>query len=62
MPVQSERKLIPLGSTLAVTIPVGWARYYGLKAKDRVTLIANGEIVIRRLEEKGENRTEEPNR
>jgi bifunctional DNA-binding transcriptional regulator/antitoxin component of YhaV-PrlF toxin-antitoxin module len=47
VPIQSERSLMRMGNTFVVTIPAGWCRYYGLKAKDRVILTANGEIVIR---------------
>ena len=47
MPVQSERSLMPMGNTLVVSIPIGWARYYRLKAKDKVILTVDGELVIR---------------
>lgn len=54
MPIKVERRLIQLGNTLSVSIPKSWIDYYGLKAKDQVILIANGEIVIRRIEKDGE--------
>ncbi|MFC1871653.1 AbrB/MazE/SpoVT family DNA-binding domain-containing protein [Chloroflexota bacterium] len=48
MPTLTVRKLIKFGeSGLALTIPKGWTRYYGLKAGDRLEVIANGELVIR---------------
>ncbi|MCL0036464.1 hypothetical protein M1N47_03525 [Dehalococcoidia bacterium] len=62
MPVELERSLIQMGDALGITIPKGWLRYYKLKKKDRLILIANSEIIIRRLEEKREDRAEEPNR
>lgn len=33
--------------SLVVTIPKGWARFYQLKAGDKVEVVANGEILIR---------------
>ncbi|MCL0090257.1 AbrB/MazE/SpoVT family DNA-binding domain-containing protein, partial [Dehalococcoidia bacterium] len=52
MPILSKRKLFPIGQTFGVTIPVGWVRYHGLKAGDHLEMIADGEIIIRRIEEK----------
>ena len=59
MPIQSTRKLFPIGQTFGVTIPIGWVRYYGLKAGDRVEMIAGEEIIIRRIDKRqqeGENK------
>ena len=36
------------GSSLMVTLPKGWLRYMGIKAGDKVEVISNGEITIRR--------------
>ena len=48
MPTVFERTLIPMGEGgCVVTLPVAWLRFYGLKAGDKVTLIANDEIVIK---------------
>ena len=48
MPTLTLRKLIKFGeSGLVVTIPKGWTRYYGLKAGDRLEVIANGELTVR---------------
>lgn len=57
MPIQSTRKLIPWGGTYAVTIPAGWVRFYGLKAGDRLEMVANGEIIIKRIEKEPEGQT-----
>ena len=39
---------MPMGDgSLVVTIPKGWARFYQLKAGDKVEVVANGEILIR---------------
>ena len=48
MPTLTLRKLIKFGeSGLVLSIPKGWVRYYGLKAGDRLEVIANGELTIR---------------
>jgi hypothetical protein len=48
MPSIFERTLIPMGEGgCVITLPVFWLRFYGLKAGDKVTLIANDEIVIK---------------
>ena len=48
MPTLALRKLIKFGeSGLVLTVPKGWTRYYGLKAGDRLEVIANGELTIR---------------
>ncbi|MCL0093008.1 AbrB/MazE/SpoVT family DNA-binding domain-containing protein [Dehalococcoidia bacterium] len=62
MPIQSIRKLMPMGATYVISVPVGWVRYHGLKAGDHLEMIADGEIIIRRIEEKREDRAEEPKR
>jgi bifunctional DNA-binding transcriptional regulator/antitoxin component of YhaV-PrlF toxin-antitoxin module len=48
MPSLMTRKVIRFGTQgLAMTIPVAWARYHGLKAGDRLEVIAGGRLVIR---------------
>ena len=48
MPTLTFRKLIKFGENgVVVTIPKGWQRYYGLKAGDRLEVIANEELIIR---------------
>lgn len=43
-----ERSLIRMGAGgLVVVIPKAWARYYRLKAGDKVVVICNGELRIR---------------
>lgn len=43
-----QRKLIPMGAGgLVVVIPRAWARYYDLRAGDKVEVITNGKLVIR---------------
>ena len=44
----ANRKLIKFGqSGLVFTVPQGWARYYGLKAGDRLEVIADEELIVR---------------
>jgi len=38
---------------LVVTVPKGWAEYYGLRAGDRLEMIADGELTIRPLKRQG---------
>jgi bifunctional DNA-binding transcriptional regulator/antitoxin component of YhaV-PrlF toxin-antitoxin module len=37
---------------LVVTVPKGWAEYYGLTAGDKLEMIADGELTIRPLKRK----------
>lgn len=48
MPSLYEKRLFRIGDGgLAVYIPQAWARYYGLKPKDVVIVVVNGELTIR---------------
>ena len=48
MPTLQVRRIYQSGkSSCAVTLPLGWLRYLGLKPGDEVELIANREITIR---------------
>lgn len=48
-----ERTVLKVGGcSLMVTLPKGWLRYMGIKAGDKVELITNGEVVIRRKRRK----------
>ena len=48
MPTLTIRKLIKFGENgLVIPVPKGWIRYYGLKAGDRLEVIADGELTIR---------------
>lgn len=48
MPHKERRKIIQAGqSSLAVTIPKGWIRYFGLEAGDNVRVVSNDKIIIR---------------
>jgi len=47
MPHEDTRKLIRAGKhSLAIILPRGWLRYYGLKKKDTLRVISNGSITI----------------
>lgn len=48
MPHKQTRKILQIGTSLAVTLPVGWLRYYNLKVGDEIELISNGDIIIKR--------------
>ena len=48
MPMLLLRSLIRMGDGgLVVTVPKGWAAFYGLKPGDKVELVADDEIIIR---------------
>ncbi len=50
MPNIFTRSLIPIGDGgMAVTMPISWLRYYGLKPGDKLEVITNGDITIRPL-------------
>jgi bifunctional DNA-binding transcriptional regulator/antitoxin component of YhaV-PrlF toxin-antitoxin module len=47
MPSVSLRKVIRFGKNgLVVTVPRGWARYYGLKGGEQLLVVVDGEITI----------------
>jgi antitoxin component of MazEF toxin-antitoxin module len=48
MPFLTKRSLIKFGrDSCVITLPSAWLRYYDLKPGDKVTMIADGEIIIR---------------
>lgn len=47
MPLLEIRRIHAAGGSLAITLPKGWLAYFGLKAGDKVELVANGALVIR---------------
>jgi len=48
MPIFEERMIYRVGkSSLAITLPQNWLRYFGLKPGDKVEITANGELTIR---------------
>ena len=52
MPQETERRIIRVGeSSFGVVLPIGWLRYHNLKNGDRVQVISNGHIEIKKLEE-----------
>jgi len=53
MPIREERMLYHVGkSSLAITLPQNWLKYFGLKAGDKVEIIGNGDLTIRPVKEK----------
>ena len=52
MPIITFRKLIRFGAgSFVVTVPRSWARYYGLRAGDKLEVIADGQLIIRPAKE-----------
>lgn len=47
MPISEERMIYRVGkSSLAITLPQNWLRYFGLSAGDTVELTGNGDLKI----------------
>ena len=48
MPIFEERMIYRVGkSSLAITLPQNWLRYFGLVAGDTVEITGNGDLTIR---------------
>jgi bifunctional DNA-binding transcriptional regulator/antitoxin component of YhaV-PrlF toxin-antitoxin module len=59
MPTLLRRSLIKMGrGGLVISIPKGWAEYYGLRAGDKLQMIANGELTIRPLKDHSNGKRE----
>ncbi len=47
MPISEERMIYRVGkSSLAITLPQNWLRYFGLAAGDTVEITDNGDLTI----------------
>ena len=47
MPTLTIRKLVRFGDDgLVITVPKNWVRYYGLKAGDKLEVVADSELVV----------------
>lgn len=52
MPIKVIRKILHYGlSSYVVALPKEWCRYFNLKPKDSVEVIANSDVIIRPLDE-----------
>ena len=50
MPIREERTIYRVGkSSLAITLPQNWLKYFGLTAGDTVEVTGNGHLTIRPL-------------
>ncbi len=47
-----------LEKELRITMPVWWLRYYGLKPRDKVEVVANDELIVRPLPKEGQRERE----
>ena len=60
MPSLVERSLFRCGeSSLAVTLPKAWTRYFQLEPGDRVEIVANDDLVIRVKKETRESKLQD---
>lgn len=49
MPIEEQRSLIEVGSknrSSAITLPAAWVRFWKLKKKQRLDVIANGVLIV----------------
>ncbi len=54
MPHKQTRKIIKIGNSLGITIPKPWLDYFKLSENDRVTILSNGVLVVKRENKSGE--------
>ena len=48
MPISETRMIYRVGkSSLAITLPQNWLRFFGLTAGDTVEITGNGDLIIR---------------
>ena len=51
MPHKEIHKIIRVGNaSFGIILPRAWIRYYNLKHKDKLEIISNSEITIKRIE------------
>ena len=65
MPKFEERTIYKVGkSSLAITLPQNWLKYFGLGAGDTVEITGNGDLTIhpRKRQENGEADINEDNK
>lgn len=46
MPITCLRSLLKIGRGYAVSVPVGWVRYFGLEPKDKLLMVINDDLKI----------------
>ena len=56
MPIFEERIIYKVGkSSLVITLPQNWLKYFGLGAGDTVEITGNGDLTIRPLKRTGQH-------
>jgi hypothetical protein len=51
MGTKQYRKLIKIGeSSLGIVLPIGWLRFHNLVSGDKLKIITNEDIIIKRVE------------
>jgi len=59
MPIFEERMIYRVGkSSLAITLPQNWLKYFGLTAGDTVEVTGNGDLTIRPRKRQGNDKAE----
>ncbi|MCW4046358.1 MAG: AbrB/MazE/SpoVT family DNA-binding domain-containing protein [Candidatus Bathyarchaeota archaeon] len=50
MPQKENRKIVRIGKTsMGITLPKAWLRYFALNAGDQVEVVSNGSIIVKPL-------------
>ena len=57
MPNLVERSVIDMGQgSYIITLPKPWVRYFGIKPGEKLEVISNGELIIRRKKKQASRR------
>ena len=57
MPNLVERSVIDMGQgSYIITLPKPWVRYFGIKPGEKLEVISNGELIIRRKKKRASRR------
>jgi len=59
MPILEERMIYRVGkSSLVITLPQNWLKYFGLTAGDSVQVTGNGDLTIHPIKKTGNDKAE----
>jgi len=47
MPHKETRTILQIGNSVCVTLPKPWVEYFHLKTGDKVTVVSNGDLVVK---------------
>jgi len=62
MPTLVERSVIDMGQgSYVITLPKPWVRYFDIRPGDKLEVISNGELIIRRKKKRNRRKAERKN-